>query len=104
MARVRGIDGIFFKSENPAAPRAWYGKHLGFVGDGDGSPIFPWTQPDSPSRDSPTRGSVFSSNTPYFGENKSRFMLNCFVDDPHATLEALCEEGVWNDPKVEEYD
>src|SRR5947208_1590209 len=35
MARVRGDGGIFFKSKNPEALRAWYAKHLGIVSEGD---------------------------------------------------------------------
>jgi len=31
-------------------------------------------------------------------------MLNYVVDDLHATLKPLREEGVWVDPKVEEHD
>ena len=31
-------------------------------------------------------------------------MVNYVVDDLHAVLDALRKEGVWVDPKVEEYD
>jgi predicted enzyme related to lactoylglutathione lyase len=31
-------------------------------------------------------------------------MMNYVVDDLHATLKALQAEGVWVDPKVDEYD
>jgi predicted enzyme related to lactoylglutathione lyase len=31
-------------------------------------------------------------------------MVNYVVDDLHATLKALRDEGVWVDPKVGEYD
>ncbi len=103
MARVRGIGGIFFKSENPAALREWYAKHLDIVSDGDNGAMFPWTQPESPTKDNLTVWSVFPSSTRYFGEGKSTFMLNYVVDDLHTTLKALREEGVWVDPKVEEY-
>ena len=32
MARVRGIGGVFFKSEDPERLYAWYEKHLGIAG------------------------------------------------------------------------
>src|SRR5207245_10626776 len=42
MRRVRGIGGIFFKSENPEALRAWYAKHLGVVSEGEHGTMFTW--------------------------------------------------------------
>lgn len=104
MARVRGIGGIFFKSANPEALRAWYARHLGVVSDGESGTAFQWTQPDSPSQDNCTAWCIFPAATKYFGENNSPFMLNYIVDDLHATLKALREENVWVDPKVDEYD
>ena len=104
MARVRGIGGVFFKSENPEALRAWYAKHLGIVSNGDAGSMFPWNQPDSPSNDNVTAWCIFPSTTKYFANSKSPLMLNYVVDDLHATLATLRDEGVWVDPKVEEYD
>ena len=104
MARVRGVGGVFFKSENPEALRAWYARHLGIVSEGDSGTMFPWHQPDSPSKEDITAWSVFPASTKYFGTSKSNFMLNYVVDDLHATLKALREEGVWVDPKVDEHE
>jgi len=104
MARVRGIGGVFFKSGNHEALREWYAKHLGIVSDGDSGAMFKWTQPDSPAEDNVTAWCIFPASTKYFGESKSSFMLNYVVDDLHDTLKALREEGVWVDPKVDEYD
>ena len=104
MARVRGIGGVFFKSENPEALRAWYAKHLGIVSEGDSGAMFLWNQTDSPAKENFTVWSIFPSTTTYFGETKATLMLNYVVDDLNATLKALREEGVWVDPKVEEYD
>ena len=104
MARVRGIGGIFFKSENPEALRAWYAKHLGIVSNGESGTMFPWDQPDSPYKDNCTAWYIFPETTKYFDPSKSSLMLNYVVDDLHATLDALRAEGVWVDPKVEEYD
>lgn len=37
MVKVRGIGGIFFKSPNPEALRAWYAQHLGIVSGESGT-------------------------------------------------------------------
>jgi catechol 2,3-dioxygenase-like lactoylglutathione lyase family enzyme len=104
MARVRGIGGIFFKSKNPEALRAWYAKHLGIVSNGDAGTMFAWNQPDSPSQDNCTAWCIFPASTTYFGPGTAPLMVNYVVDDLHATLKALRDEGVWVDPKVDEYD
>jgi len=96
MARVRGIGGVFFKSENPEALRAWYARHLGIVSEGDTGMAFQWNHC--------TAWCIFPSTTAYFGETKASLMVNYVVDDLHATLRALREEGVWVDSKVEEYE
>jgi len=102
--RVRGIGGVFFKSENPEALRAWYAKHLGIVSQGDQGTMFPWDQPDAPVKENFTVWSVFPASTKYFEPSKASLMLNYVVDDLHALLDALRAEGVWVDPKVEEAD
>jgi catechol 2,3-dioxygenase-like lactoylglutathione lyase family enzyme len=104
MSHVRGIGGIFFKSANPEALRDWYAKHPGIVSDGESGALFRWNQPDSSANDNFTAWCVFPASTKYFSESKAPFMLNYVVDDLHATLNALRGEGVWVDPKVEEYE
>jgi catechol 2,3-dioxygenase-like lactoylglutathione lyase family enzyme len=104
MRRVRGIGGIFFKSENPEALRAWYAKHLGIVSEGEHGTMFRWDQPDSPSKENFTAWCIFPASTTYFGDSNASLMVNYVVDDLHALLDALRKEGVWVDPKVEEYD
>jgi predicted enzyme related to lactoylglutathione lyase len=104
MTRVRGIGGVFFKSENPEALRAWYVRHLGIVSEGENGAIFKWNQPDSPSQENCTVWGIFPSTTEYFGKTKASLMVNYVVNDLHATLKALRDEGVWVDSKVEEYD
>lgn len=104
MTRVLGIGGVFFKSEYPEALREWYAKHLGIVSEGENGAMFRWSQPDSPAKDGFTAWCIFPAATKYFGASKAGFMMNYIVDDLHVTLKALQEEGVWVDPKVEEYD
>jgi len=104
MGRVRAVGGVFFKSKNPEALRDWYAKHLGIVSDGESGTMFGWNQPDSPSKENFTVWCIFPASTKYFGEGQSDFMLNYVVDDLNGTLKALREEGVWVDPKVDEYE
>ena len=104
MRRVRGIGGIFFKSENPEALRAWYAKHLGIVSEGEHGTMFRWAQADSPSKENFTAWCIFPASTTYFGKGNASLMVNYVVDDLHALLDVMRKEGVWVDPKVEEYD
>ena len=41
MARVTGVGGVFLRSANPKALRAWYAKHLG-VEVGEYGATFSW--------------------------------------------------------------
>lgn len=100
---VRGVGGIFFKSPNAKALREWYAKHLGIVSGEYGS-VFQWEQADNPAKDPVTAWSVFPAETKYFGDSSASFMVNYVVDDLHAILKKLREEGVWVDEKVEEFE
>lgn len=104
MGRVRGIGGVFFKSENTEALRAWYAKHLGIVSEGESGTMFRWDQPASPVKEDITAWCIFPASTKYFGAGKANFMINYVVDDLHGILKALRDEGVWVDEKVEEYE
>lgn len=92
MAKVLGVGGIFFKSADPAALRAWYGRVLGLeVGD--------WGMFFTPDmvKDKPGSGTVFSpfkSDTDYFAPSTKEFMFNLIVDDMDAMLARARAEGV----------
>jgi catechol 2,3-dioxygenase-like lactoylglutathione lyase family enzyme len=103
MGRVRGIGGVFFKSD-PDRLRAWYAKHLSIVSDGESGTGFRWDQPDSPSPEPLTAWCIFPASTEYFGASKATFMMNYVVDDLDAILKLLRAEGVWVDDKVGEYE
>ena len=103
MAQVRGIGGIFFKSEHPEALRAWYGKHLG-IDSGPGGKMFAWRDQDDPTRENFTVWSIFPASTDYFNPSKSPLMMNYIDDYLHGTLAALKAEGVTVADKVEECD
>src|SRR5207302_1972968 len=90
MARVRGDGGIFFKSKNPEALRAWYAKHLGIVSEGDQGTGFRWHQADSPAKDNFTAWCIFPASTTYFGVTSNCLLVSndgsCFTGAPKLAL------------------
>ena len=83
MARVLGVGGIFFKSEDPDWLYAWYVEHLG-ISKNDGPGVSFMTA------DQPQAGylvwSAFRSDTQYFDPAAKEFMFNLIVDDLHGAL------------------
>ena len=67
-------------------------------------PCSPGLSRTVPQKKTSPRGAFFLRPTTYFGEGNASLMVNYVVDDLHALLDALRKEGVWVDPKVEEYD
>ena len=104
MARVRGIGGIFFKSDNPEALYAWYEKHLGITGRPNEGAMFAWRRPEDASKEELTVWSIFPASTKYFDPSKAQFMMNYIVDDLDATLAELRAAGVQVDERVERHD
>ncbi len=109
MAGVRGIGGIFFKSDNPEALYAWYRDHLGIVSKPAEGALFPWRRADGRSQDDSSQDdftvwSIFPRSTEYFKTSQASFMLNYIVDDLDATLSHLRAKGAQVDDVIEEYD
>ena len=71
--RVTGIGGLFFKTKDPKAAKAWYQKHLGFNTDDYGSTF--WWQ-DKEGNDCSTQWSPFPEDTKYLEPSKKDFMFN----------------------------
>ena len=105
-ARVTGVGGIFFKSENPARLTEWYQKHLGIPlreGAGPGEPpMFLWREKDSPETVGITVWSTFPKNTKYFDPSSASFMINYRVDNLDRMLQQLREAKVQVDSKISE--
>lgn len=93
MKRVKGIGGIFFRCEDPAATREWYREHLG-IESGEYGGDFAWRHARDPDRMGHTVWAPFPGDTEYFGEGAQDFMVNYRVEDLDALLEELREEGV----------
>ena len=104
MAHVRGIGGIFFKSDNAPALYAWYEKHLGIAGRPNEGAMFPWRRADDASREELTVWSIFPASTKYLGSSKAGFMINYIVDDLDALLAELRAQGVAVDERVERHE
>ncbi len=102
MARVVGIGGIFIKSPQPDVLKAWYRTHLGMDIQDWGGMAFQWQTPERPAPDGSTIWSVFDATSTYFAPSTAPFMVNYRVEDLHAVLKALREEGCTVDDKTEE--
>jgi predicted enzyme related to lactoylglutathione lyase len=102
MERVTGIGGVFFRAGGDRDELLrWYRDHLG-VNPGEwGGVVFEWMQKDR-ERDGSTTWSIFPSDTSYFGDPTSPYMINYRVDDLDRMLEQLRAGGVQVDERVEE--
>ena len=85
MKRVTGIGGIFFKAKDAAALRAWYKRHLGIDVQDWGGAAFTST--------GSTIWSVASAQSDQFAPSTATFMVNYRVEDLHALVKVLREEG-----------
>ena len=97
MERVTGIGGVFIRSAEPEALRAWYTEHLGLDVNAEwggavltsvGGETLTWA--------------VFPGETEYFGERSQQAMVNYRVRDLDAMLAQLRAAGVPVDDNVEE--
>jgi len=102
MNRVTGIGGIFIKAKDPDVLRAWYQKHLGLDVQDWGGVAFKWHSPERPNLDGATIWSVFPDTSDCFAPSLAPFMINYRVENLHALLEVLREEGCDVDAKTEE--
>jgi predicted enzyme related to lactoylglutathione lyase len=101
MKKVIGIGGIFFKSENPVALKAWYNKHLGINTDQYGA-VFPMNGFASSDKEAMTVWNPFNKDTGYFHPSQQSFMVNFIVDDLLALLDELKKEGIEKVGEMEE--
>lgn len=92
MAKVLGVGGIFFKTKDDAALKAWYLRVLGLE-------ISDWGMFFTPDmvKDKPGAGTVFSpfkADSDYFAPSDKDYMFNLIVDDLEAMLARAKAEGV----------
>ena len=93
MKRVTGIGGIFFKAKDPSALQAWYKRHLGIDVQAWGGAAFTWADGDGKPMAGTTAWSIFPADGDQFAPGTASFMVNYRVDDLHALVKALRDEG-----------
>jgi hypothetical protein len=77
--RATGIGGIFFKSKDPKALKAWYSEYLGIRMVQSGS-NFEWRQGADSTKKGFTLWAPFKETTKYFGSPEKQFMINYRVE------------------------
>lgn len=93
MKRVTGIGGIFFHAQDPVALGAWYKQHLGIDVQSWGGAAFSWADEAGTPVGGTTVWSVGSNTSDHFAPSKAPFMINYRVEDLHALVTVLKEEG-----------
>src|SRR5665213_203452 len=93
MKRVTGIGGIFFKAKDAPALQAWYKLHLGIDVQVWGGAAFDWTDAAGKPVAGTTAWSIDPQESDHFAPSTAPFMVNYRVDDLHALVKVLKEEG-----------
>lgn len=93
MKRVIGVGGIFFTAKNAVALRAWYKRHLDIDVQEWGGAIFPWTIGEENTASGRTVWSVGSKEIEHEDSGSNIFTINYIVEDLHALVSVLREEG-----------
>ena len=104
MKRVTGIGGIFFKAKDAPMLQAWYKQHLGIDVQDWGGTAFTWTDDNGNPTGGMTVWSIAADKSDQFSPSTAPFMINYRVDDLHAVVAALREEGCNVLDKIEESD
>jgi len=94
---AEGIGGVFFRSSDPDALRAWYAEHLGLAMEDYGTTF-------AAKKGDQTVWAPFPDDTRYFGRREQQAMVNYRVRDLDAMLDQLRAAGVDVDSRVEEHE
>jgi predicted enzyme related to lactoylglutathione lyase len=94
---VQGIGGVFFRTTDPDALRAWYAEHLGIEMEDYGTTF-------TAAAGDQTVWAPFPADTDYFGRRDQQLMVNFRVRDLDAMLEQLRSAGVVVDARVEAHE
>ncbi len=90
---MTGIGGIFFKAADAPALQAWYKRHLGIDVQSWGGAAFDWTDSEGQPIAETTTWCVASAQSDQFTPSNATFMVNYRVEDLHALVKLLREEG-----------
>lgn len=88
MAKITGIGGVFFKTQNPKELAEWYKKYLGLNLEQWGGAILRWEQ-DAADDKGVTVWSAAPSDTQWFSPSEASFMINYRIDNMAEMLEQL---------------
>jgi predicted enzyme related to lactoylglutathione lyase len=102
MKRVTGIGGIFFKAKDAATLQAWYKRHLGIDVQEWGGTAFSWSDDEGKPVGGTTIWSISSAEGDPFAPSRAAFVINYRVDDVHALVRVLKEEGCTVLDKIDE--
>ena len=101
MARVLGVGGVFFRSDDPKTLAEWYQRWLGVPISFPHGASFP---PDAMPPGGATVWSPFPRDTKYFDPPAREFMFNLVVDDLEGALKQVREGGAETVGGVEDTD
>ncbi len=101
--KVRGVRGLFFKSQDQKKSRECYSKHLGFKTDDYGS-LFEFRLKDNPDIIGHLQCSPFENDTKYFEPSKKEFIINFRVDNLVRSKGELETEGVTICDEIQEFE
>jgi predicted enzyme related to lactoylglutathione lyase len=90
MAKVLGVGGVFFKSDDPTKLGEWYQKTLGLPVEPPYGANF---KPDTMPAGGLTVWAPFESTTTYFEPSTRDYMFNLVVDDLDGALAQVKEGG-----------
>ncbi len=102
--KVTGIGGIFFYSDNLAATKEWYTKHLGIEINNWGSASFESRNINKPEEINSLQWCPFKKESDHFGPSKKEFMINYRVQNIEGLVSKLKEHGVTILDDIASYD
>ncbi|MDX1960490.1 MAG: VOC family protein [Leptospiraceae bacterium] len=93
MAKITGIGGVFFKTENPKELSNWYKEHLGLTLEEWGGGLINWEN-DQKKDNGISVWSVAPKDTKWFQPSESNFMINYRIDNMEEMIEQLKKGNV----------
>lgn len=105
MAKVVGLGGIFFKSNDPFKLRDWYIEKLGFPAGHQDYPSIEFHYRDmaDPEVKRYAVWGPFSKDTGYFGPSQKDYMVNLRVEDLEGLLQELRAKGITQVGEMEDH-
>lgn len=100
--RATGIGGIFFKSKDPKALKAWYSRHLGMPMNEYGA-MFEFGDADTDGRGY-LQWSAFGARTTYFAPSPKDFMINYRVTHLDELVKTMRAAGVVFTDSIERFE